>query len=243
MSYRSRPGLSGTQLVKLAKSPAHYKHYIENPTEPTPAMEFGTAAHTMVLEPQVFKDRYAVYAGEGTRASKEYKEFLAQNPNKTILKLDEMDRILDMVTVIEQHDLARELLLHSPGTNELEIFWNDRSVACKGKLDRYLDSNVIVDYKTAHDASPEAFNHWKAKNLGYYLQAAHYQAYYMQKHMAPAFVFVVQETEAPFAIQVYELDQTSIDLAHEQRNNLLDLYKNCLDNDHWISYKEEILKL
>jgi len=197
----------------------------------------------MVLEPETFKDRYAVFSGEGTRASKEYKEFLAQNPNKSILKLNEMDRILDMVTAIENHTLARELLLHSPGKNELELYWNDRSVPCKGKLDRYLDSNVIVDYKTAYDASPEAFNHWKAKNLGYYLQAAHYQAYFMQQHMAPAFVFVVQETEAPFAIQVYELDQTSIDLAHEQRNNLLDLYRSCIENDNWHGYKEEILKL
>ena len=243
MNYRSKPGLSGTQLVQLAKSPAHYQYYIKNPIEPTPAMEFGTAAHTMVLETETFKDRYAVFSGEGTRASKEYKEFLAQNPNKSILKLNEMDRILDMVTAIENHTLAKELLLHSPGKNELELYWNDRSVPCKGKLDRYLDSNVIVDYKTAYDASPEAFNHWKAKNLGYYLQAAHYQAYFMQQHMAPAFVFVVQETEAPFAIQVYELDQTSIDLAHEQRNNLLDLYRSCIDNDNWHGYKEEILKL
>ncbi len=53
----------------------------------------------------------------------------------------------------------------------------------------------------------------------------------------------LNETEAPFAIQIYELDQISIDLAHEQRNNLLDLYRSCIDNDNWHGYKEEILKL
>ena len=117
MHYRTNPALSGTQLVQLAKSPAHYQYYIKNPIEPTPAMEFGTAAHTMVLEPETFKDRYAVFSGEGTRASKEYKEFLAQNPNKSILKLNEMDRILDMVTAIENHTLAFELFAVSD--NEL----------------------------------------------------------------------------------------------------------------------------
>ena len=35
--YRAREGISSTELKKLMKSPAHYKHWKENPTEDTPA--------------------------------------------------------------------------------------------------------------------------------------------------------------------------------------------------------------
>lgn len=246
MNYRSKPGLSGTQLVQLDRSPAHYNYLVQNPIEPTPAMEFGTAAHTMVLETAFFNTRYAVYKGEGTRASKEYKEFALQNQGKSILKQEDYDRILGMVTELERHGLARELLLHSTGKNEHELYWQESNVTCKGKLDRYLDSNVVVDYKTAHDASPASFNAYKAKSMGYYLQAAHYQAGIKATTgtvAVPAFVFVVQETEAPFAIQVYELDQMSIDRAHERRLQLLETYKMCLDSGVWNGYQEDVIKL
>jgi len=246
MSYRSKPGISGTQLVQLDRSPAHYNYLVQNPIEPTPAMEFGTAAHTMVLETAFFNTRYAVFKGEGTRASKEYKEFAAYNKGKLILKQEDFDRITGMVTELERHGLARELLLHSTGKNEHELYWQEAGVTCKGKLDRYLDSNVVVDFKTAHDASPSSFNSYKARSMGYYLQAAHYQAGIRATTgsvSVPAFVFVVQETEAPFAIQVYELDQVSIDRAHERRLQLLEVYKACLDTGVWNGYNEEVIKL
>lgn len=247
MNYRQNPALSGTQLVALSKSPAHYKHLLDNPIEPTPAMEFGTAAHTMLLETSLFNSRYAVYTGEGTRASKEYKEFASKQGTKTIIKQDDYQRILDMMTVLQNHSLARELLMNSKGQNELELYWTEAGVNCKGKLDRYLPAeNVVVDYKTAHDASPASFNAYKAKSMGYYLQAAHYQASIRATTgtvAVPAFVFVVQETEAPFAIQVYELDQMSIDRAHERRLQLLEVFKTCLDSGVWNGYQEEVIKL
>ena len=247
MNYRQNPALSGTQLVALSKSPAHYKHLIDNPIEPTPAMEFGTAAHTMLLETQHFNSRYAVYRGEGTRASKEYKDFASKYPNTTIIKQADYERILDMMTVLRQHSLASTLLMSDGGQNELELYWSEAGVACKGKIDRYLPAeNVVIDYKTASDASPDSFNQWKARSMGYYLQAAHYQAGIKAKHSGtavPAFVFVVQETEAPYGVQVYELDSSSIDKAHEKRAELLEVYKLSLELGKWNNYKEEILKL
>jgi hypothetical protein len=247
MNYRSKPGISGTQLVQLDRSPAHYNYLTQNPIEPTPAMEFGTAAHTMLLETSLFNSRYAVYTGEGTRASKEYKEFASKQVGKSIIKNEDYERILDMMTVLQNHSLARELLINSKGQNELELYWTEAGVNCKGKLDRYLPAeNVVVDYKTAHDASPDSFNQWKAKAMGYYLQSAHYQAGIKALHSGtavPAFVFVVQETEAPYGVQVYELDTISIDKAHEKRAELLQVYKLSVETGKWMSYKEEVIKL
>lgn len=244
LGYRQKPGLSGTQLVKLARSPAHYKYSVEHPTEPTTAMEFGTAAHKLVLETESFDNDYAIYRGEGTRASKEYKEFAAGVEGKKILKADEYECLQGMLTALKGHTLARRLLFDEAGHNEHELFWTDEDVLCKGKLDRYLiELNIVVDYKTASDASESAFNSWKAKSMGYYLQAAHYQAGLRVDGVVPAFIFVVQETEAPYGVQVYELDQVSIDAAHEQRKQLLGVYKECMASGVWRSYEETIKKI
>lgn len=249
IGYRQRPGLSGTQLVKLAKSPLHYKHAVDNPSEPTPAMEFGTAAHTLVLEPQLFSQQYAVFQGEGTRASKEYKAFALANSAKSILKQEEYQDLQQMLTALQGKQLASRLLFHEQGLNEHEMYWVDPAtqVQCKGKLDRYLpDLNIVVDYKTANDASAQAFNKYKAHSLGYYLQAAHYQAGIKHTHQlesVPAFVFVVQETEAPFDVKVYELDQQSIDEAHAKRDELLQVYGECMRTGVWYGYSEEMGKI
>lgn len=248
-TYRQRPGLSGTQLVKLAKSPLHYKHAVDNPSEPTPAMEFGTAAHAMVLEPHAFTQQYAVFNGEGTRASKEYKAFAQQHAGKCILKQEEHSDLVQMLMVLYSKQLASRLLFHEQGLNEHEMYWTDpvTQVLCKGKLDRYLpDLNIVVDFKTASDASSSSFNKYKAHSLGYYLQAAHYQAGIKHTHQlesVPAFVFVVQETEAPFDVKVYELDQQSIDEAHAKRDELLQVYAECMRTGVWYGYSEEMGKI
>ena len=58
--YRSREGVSSSELKKLMKSPMHYKHYKENPQEDTPSLLFGRAAHKYVLETYDFYDEFEV---------------------------------------------------------------------------------------------------------------------------------------------------------------------------------------
>ena len=46
--------------MQLLKSPEHYKNYKEGIVEPTPAMEFGSAFHAFILEPEAFAAVYSV---------------------------------------------------------------------------------------------------------------------------------------------------------------------------------------
>lgn len=71
--YRAREGISSTELKKLMKSPAHYKHWKDNPTEDTTALLFGRAAHKYVLETYDFYNEFEI-AREfryGSKADKE----------------------------------------------------------------------------------------------------------------------------------------------------------------------------
>lgn len=47
-------------LVKILRSPAHYRESVINPSAPSEAMELGTAFHTALLEPELFASDYAV---------------------------------------------------------------------------------------------------------------------------------------------------------------------------------------
>lgn len=59
--YHKGPGISKSGLDLIAQSPAHYYHAVNaaNDNEPTAAQAFGTAFHTLLLEPEVFWATYA----------------------------------------------------------------------------------------------------------------------------------------------------------------------------------------
>ena len=45
-------------LVKIMRSPEHFKHYLTAPFTVTPTLKFGTALHCAYLEPERFADHY-----------------------------------------------------------------------------------------------------------------------------------------------------------------------------------------
>lgn len=60
--YHGGPGTNKGLLDVVARSPLHAKALLDRANddrpEPTPAMQLGTALHTLVLEPEVFAERY-----------------------------------------------------------------------------------------------------------------------------------------------------------------------------------------
>ncbi|MFA6120877.1 MAG: PD-(D/E)XK nuclease-like domain-containing protein [Sideroxydans sp.] len=58
--YHAGEEISHSGIVKLLKSPEHYLQYKSGEDEPTPAMEFGSAFHSFILEPELFAAVYSV---------------------------------------------------------------------------------------------------------------------------------------------------------------------------------------
>lgn len=56
-----RPASYST-LLRMKRSPAHCKEYLDNPPEPTKPMIFGKLFHTLLLEPDQVQERYHVAA-------------------------------------------------------------------------------------------------------------------------------------------------------------------------------------
>lgn len=60
--YHGGPGISKSGLDLIHRSPLHYNAVVtaENDRVPTPAQELGTAAHALILEPEVFTATYCL---------------------------------------------------------------------------------------------------------------------------------------------------------------------------------------
>ena len=209
--YNEHPGVRRSDLWKVGDSPEKYKWAIEHPSEPSPALTFGAAAHKFILEPEDFHGEYAVAPAvdKRTKAGKEaWEQFCADNDGKTVISQDDMALIEAMDSALDRVPMVNEIL-RGDGETEVPFFWTDADTGedCKVKLDRLIRRDgryVVVDYKTAKSAQTDEF----VKSIiryGYHLQAAMYTEA-VQKCLnldyRPDFIFVVQEKAEPYAVNV-----------------------------------------
>ncbi len=245
MNYRSYPAISGTELIYLAECPAKLLHKRNNPTEPTPAMQFGSLVHTLLLEPDQVSNRYAVMPEGMTRRGKEYEALLASSAGKELIKPDDYATARSMIQACKANPLVQNIFAQNRH-NEYEVYWEELGVACKGKPDVYLpDINAVVDYKTCADANPKTFG-YKVIDRGYLLQLVHYMAGLKQTFGLaeyPSAFIIAQEKEAPYVSTVYELSVSKLSEAMAHRERLLITYKECLETGIWKGYSDTIVSL
>lgn len=242
--YREAPGISRSELFLLNRSPKHFKYYQEHPEEETPALKFGTAVHSRILEPADFKDRYMVYP-KFDRRTKEGRE-LYQKWDREALVLDkillpEEDwlTIQDMAAEVEAHPITRELL---KGEHEKSIFWidPDTGIRCKCRPDcltEYEGQPLIVDYKTTDSCEDGHFER-SCRKYGYRLQAGMYSEGLLESEMVECgFAFIAQEKKPPYAVRVYFCTPEFIGQGYDEFRKLIGLYKWCSDNNSWPGYE------
>jgi exodeoxyribonuclease VIII len=80
--YHEAKALSKSGLDQFRKSPAHFRSWQDGKTrnESSPALEFGTAAHCAVLEPERFILTYRMFTGDRrTKQGKEDHQLIIDN--------------------------------------------------------------------------------------------------------------------------------------------------------------------
>jgi hypothetical protein len=242
--YFSFQNISKHQLDSLARSPAHYRAALEQPRKRTAAMIFGAAVHAAILEPHEFARCYA-QAPETDKRSKLGKEAheAAAAGGRTLLKIDELLAIHAMTDAIRAHPYASILLAPEDGEAEVSIAWVDEEtgVPCRARPDFLNDAhNVVVDLKTAQDASYGVFARACA-NYTYHLQAAFYlDGMAAVKKPHDKFIFVGAESEPPYAVACYELAAEDVRVGQVRYRHALAIYQQCLASNTWPSYPEQI---
>jgi exodeoxyribonuclease VIII len=248
--YHSSPGISRTGIMELKRSPLHYWHRYLNPhrclEKWSPSKFFGNAFHTAILEPDSFFERYCIMPKVDKRTTKgkaEYAAFCAKNIGKTVLTEEDYIQINKMSSSIKNSNTAEELILG--GKFEKSIYWIDKDtgVLCKARPDIW-HSNMIVDLKTAADASFHAFQRDLYK-YGYYIQAAMIREGIKEVYGQDMtnFIFLPIEKEEPHVPAIYPLDETALDRGHEEFKKQLYVYRECLQKNEWPGYPIERVSL
>jgi hypothetical protein len=241
--YLAADGISKSGLDQIAKSPAHYQAWLKEKPEPTKAMQFGSALHCALLEPEVFKATYTVAPEvdkRTTRGKAEFAEWEQANQGRIALTSAEFQRLTAMQDAFRSHSLVSGIL--SDALIERAAFWTcpDTGVLCKAKPD-VVTSGLILDLKTTEDGRKRAFESSVA-NFRYHVQAAHYLRGVSTCTGSPhtEFLFVAIEKTAPFAISVYRADPTMVGQGEEILRANLRTYAECVASGQWPSYPDRV---
>lgn len=241
--YRKREGLASTDIKRMMKSMAHWKYFKDHPEDETDtaSLKFGRAYHKFMLEPYDFDNEYIVSPkfDRRTKDGKEqYAAFEKEANGKEIIDEETYEKLTKMREVLYATPYVKALI---NGEHEKSFFWVDSKtgIKCKCRPDsfgKFGSQNVIVDLKTTSDAETDAFMR-SAIKYNYDVQAAHYseglEEIYKKEYI---FVFIAQEVNAPYLVNVLQADEFFMQNGRDVRNEMLETYKKCLELDEYPAY-------
>lgn len=245
--YFSHPALSCSGAKKLLppSCPALFRHEQLHGRPSKASFDLGHAAHKAVLG--VGAPLQLVEADDWrTKAAKEQRE-TAYATGAIPLLTREWDQLQQMAAVLRTHPIAAELFDPERGRPEQSLFRIDpeTGVELRARLDWLPVAEngrmVLADYKTARSAEPGAFAR-AAASFGYHQQAAFYMDMVTALGLAEevGFVFIVQETTAPYLVSVIELDAEAVMVGRLKNRQAIDLYAKCAADDVWPGYTDGV---
>ena len=176
--YHALDAVSASRLSDMKRSPAFCLHRQQTPSTPSEAMAFGTAAHTAILEPDEFEQRYALdpppseariaskdgdtaAAWRGWRNTKEYNGLAAEAAAKGGSLLSSED--WEACERIRENAMASpvaKVLRAEDAAAEVSIIAEDPEHGLLRKVrpdDLTPSARMIVDVKMARDVTPDGF--------------------------------------------------------------------------------------
>lgn len=226
--YRNDPALGSTDVVQLCKSLKHFYDY-RNEQKSDDNLTLGTLIHTLILQPDLFSDNYAVYDGNKTKASKEYKTYCAENAGKIIIKKAMLSTAMKAVNSLKRHKVYQYF---EKGFPEVSIYEKLYEVDCKGRLD-YLtfDKKTIFDIKTINE-----IDKWNShvKEYGYHIQSFLYMSLLSKVlevdfSKINMFFILIEKKNDRMYIALRKMDEKSIIVAENQVIGALEKYQKAVD--------------
>lgn len=240
--------LSVTEAKRILDCPARYRWYKDNGEERKDTFDFGHVAHGMVLG----VGREIVVCDFDDWRTKDARTAKAEAREAGLVPIltDDSETVKAMAEALKQHPIAMRLFAN--GHPEVSMFWHDlepfsgETVMLRGRLDWLPEPPesgrmIIPDYKTAVSAEGRAFGR-SAASYGYHSQAA----WYMDGVRAllgvddPAFVFVVQEKEPPYLVNVIELDETALTIGRDRNRRAIATWIECTAKNEWPGYGTDV---
>jgi len=243
--YNAVQAINNTGMTYLAKSPAHYKAWLDSKQVQTAAQTFGIAVHCAILEPARFAVEYASMpdtsgcktpaqkAAMTKAVKKEYEGY------KTLLSFDDFTAIQNMKDAVISSGIARNII--QDAEKEYCMYWDDSDsgAKCKGRADLIIkEKGIIADIKTTNDASPGEFSYF-CRKYNSYRQAA----FYLDGAKMQEFIFIAIEKTPPYGVGLYRVTDDLINSGRWQYKSLCVSYAACVTAKVWPSYPNVIIDL
>ena len=232
--------LSSSGAKKLiAKTPAHFRYDMDH-QQHKDVFDFGTAAHSLVLENDTSNLAVLEFDAFTTKAAREARD-VARAEGKTPILAKDFVQVQAMADRIRNHPEASFLL--KDGEAEKSAFWqHDTGVWLRARFDWLPNKRgrgmLIPDYKTAASADPREFAR-SAASFGYHQQAAFYcdAAKALGLSDDPVMLFVVQEKTGPYAVNVIELHEEDVNMGRALNERAIRTYMECKAKNEWPGYR------
>lgn len=216
------------------------------------AFDLGTAAHAALLEGKAL--HAITFPDEKTGeliVPTDYKRKGAQKARDAAKAVGLLPVLQHQAEAIERMvAIARAALAESPDLADLgplqaeqTLRWQDGSGWCRSRPDWITeDRKVVLSYKTTGaSAEPNTFGRGALLNQGYDLQSAfETRGIEMLTGAAPKYVWIVQETEEPYAVSLVGLTPAWIAMATAKYRRALADWSYCLHEERWPAYPENI---
>jgi hypothetical protein len=230
--YHSKNGrLSSSNLKTILKSPKKFhREYMlgkEPPKTATQkaAMTIGNAYHTLVLEPHLFDEEYAVF--NGRRSGDKYNKFLGDNFGKTILNKTEHEVAIKLRDATLNSTLASSLL--SGGEAELSIGATLDDLDIKVRPDYFAErkehANFIVDLKSTRVELDEEVLRAEISRSHYDLSAALYLDACRIANIAVEDFYWIFASKASFEVQVVKMSDQQYLVGREKYTKAIEIHK------------------
>lgn len=245
------PSLScGITKIILKQSPRHawLNHPKLNPNyvdDSAAKFDLGTAAHSAFLE-GIDIVEVLDFPDWRTKAAKEARE-AAREAGRIPMLVNQAEAVQGMQRA------AREAFASCPylsgrkfesGEPEQSVIWREghEKTWCRVRPDWLsIDRDLIIDYKTTDIQNPDAWMRAIPAN-GYDVQADLYKrGVKAVTGKDPDFVFLVQETSAPYMCYFVGMTPEYLEIGRHKVNKALRIWTQCLASGNWPGYPNRIM--
>ena len=229
--YHAHKSISASGLKTIHLQSVY--HFLNQKFKFSPAMNFGSAVHEVLLEDNTNKIVTLPELNLRTKAGKEERDLiLKENKDKIVISQDENENIRKILTNYRKHNLALKLL-SSLNEREVSYYGEINSIPVRIRADGIKLNEYIIDIKTCQDASPKAFR------SAIYRYAYHLQATFYCEGLGydpRTFRFIAIENKYPFNIAVYTMSEDMIERGKEAWRLAFNKWKDYIEKNIISSY-------
>ncbi len=243
--YHSWDLVSSTRLKPMIVSPLLCKQRMDRPPRTTQAMVQGQALHAMLLEPDTWREQFAIGGPINEKTKKPYgretnkwAEWEAEQGGKPVLTTADIDDVIRWADAICKHEFASQLLA-GKGRNEMSLVWDDQitGLRCKARVDRLTRDPggwpSHIDIKTTKDEPTDRNLARLMWDWGYDLQMAHYKAGAAVLKPGERKFWFVFICKGSLDVGVVEMGPTWEAVGAKRWRMALDRYAECLESGKW----------